>query len=110
MKKKETAALLTALLGLAAGNLLVRKVGRRHRIAPEEILADVRKRFSEGIPVHGGWSEHQTVPFRRFSPSYDVYHGGLSRREGSSTVSYEFWADSKTGCILKTERTAPDSQ
>lgn len=74
MKKNETAA----LLGLAAGNLLVRKVGRRHRIAPEEILANVRKRFSEGIPVHDGWSEHQTVPFRRFSPSYDVYHGGLS--------------------------------
>ncbi len=104
MKKENI--LLFAASGFVIGNLFAKTVEKHARMLPEKVLFDVKKELKKDASFYDGWIEHKTVPFQKFSLTHDAYHGGILKKENARPICYEFWADSKTGSILKINRTA----
>lgn len=104
MKKENT--LLFAASGFIVGNLFAKTVEKHARLSPRKVLFDIKKVLKKDAGFYDGWIEHKTVPFQKFSLTYAAYHGGILKKENAKLVYYEFWVDSKTGSILKINKTA----
>ncbi len=100
MKKENI--LLFAASGFIAGNLFARTIEKHARLSPRKVLLDIKKDAGS----YDGWIEHRTVPFQKFALTHDAYHGGIIKKENAGLVCYEFWADSRTGSILKINKAA----
>ena len=100
MKKENI--LLFAASGFIIGSLFAKTVEKHARLSPKKVLFDIKKDAN----FCDGWIEHKTVPFQKFALTHDAYHGGIIKKENAESVCCEFWADSKTGSILKINKTA----
>ncbi|MBB6445748.1 PepSY domain-containing protein [Bacillus benzoevorans] len=86
--------------GAAAGIALREIMVRNKSVSAETALANAKAAFKKHGPIQGSWIQMEKQPYTKSFLEYEVYMGGISRKEDNQTVQYEFIADSKTGAIL----------
>jgi len=100
-KEKETAfGIVGFILAFGLGMLAQNQYSKNKTLKADDILKKVKKQFKQDGPVEGSWIEMTKVPWKKHSVETEVYYGGVSRKEGSETVHYEFIADAYTATII----------
>nr|WP_295970979.1 PepSY domain-containing protein [uncultured Bacillus sp.] len=86
--------------GLAVGFAIRELITKKQTVSAEKALANAKAAFKKHGPIQGSWIQMEKQPYTKSLLEYEVYIGGISRKEDDQTVQYEFIADSKTGAVL----------
>ncbi|WP_100405148.1 PepSY domain-containing protein [Bacillus solitudinis] len=87
-------------IGLAAGYIL-RPTISGDKISPEQALKQVKKTLTSTYDIQGSWIHMIPEQLERHQIPYEVYRGGVSIKDESGTLQYEFLVDTKTGTLLE---------
>lgn len=100
MKKNQGYILIAAMLFLL-GFVMGKRTEQRQKIKPEEALKQVREYYKEKYEVSGSWIYMKSEQLQKNGLDYEVYHGGITRKENGKSYPYEFYLDAYTGTILE---------
>ncbi len=92
--------LLGVGVGLAGGYAARELLAQKTSISPERALANAKEAFKKDGPISGSWIQMTKEPYKKGHLAYEVYRGGISRKDGEAHEQYEFIADAGTGIIL----------
>lgn len=92
--------LKTFLLGAAVGLISGYTLSKRMKMSPEKVLAQVKSSFKKTGPIQGSWIHMKAEPFKKGQIHYQVYKGGIFRKDNGASKQYEFSADASTGTII----------
>lgn len=90
------------LLSGIASTLLINQY--KKKLSADDILKRIKKAFLKEGPIEGSWIHFEKQPVRKFAIQTEGYNGGITRLEDNHLVTYEFWADAKTGSVLDIQR------
>ncbi|WP_124057986.1 PepSY domain-containing protein [Vaginisenegalia massiliensis] len=65
-----------------------------------KVLEKLKTQFAQEGEIEGSWIDYDPVESHAFDSRPLVYQGGITRKEASGTVYYEFTCDCYTGEIL----------
>lgn len=96
------------LLSGIASTLLINQY--KKKLSADDILKRIKKAFLKEGPIEGSWINFEKQPVRKFAIQTEGYNGGITRLEDNHLVTYEFWADAKTGSVLDIQRIDNESR
>jgi len=96
--------LLGAGVGIAGGYAVRELLTQNAAVTPEKALANAKAAFMADGQISGSWIQMKPEPYQNDQLHYNVYRGGISRKEGDEIVQYEFVADKDTGTILDAKK------
>ncbi|MDR0921066.1 MAG: PepSY domain-containing protein [Lactobacillales bacterium] len=92
------------ILGLAAGISATLLFKQKKTLTSEDVLNQVKHEFLKEGPIEASWIHEEKEPLNKFAIHTKNYKGGIIRKEGNETVTYEFVADAKTGTVIEIHR------
>jgi predicted small secreted protein len=114
MEKKKFSSL--AKLGIGAALMLSATFGvvstliykdQKH-LSTKKVLKMIKAHFLKEGPIEVAYIEERQEKFNCFAINYEVYRGGVIRKEDENYVLYEFLADIDTGAVISINRSEVD--
>lgn len=89
-----------AVIGMAAGALLMKKGQEVFDVRSPKVLHDIKARLDDTQEVEGSWIQSAKETIERQGVPMTVYRGGITCKDGDAFKQFEFLADAKTGALI----------
>jgi predicted small secreted protein len=93
--------LLGTAIGFTAGYLAKQAMDQNSALSPEKILITLKKALQKDGKIIGSWILMTPEPFHKLDIDYQVYKGGITRKNDVQQEQFEFVVDANTGTVLE---------
>jgi len=94
----------TFIAGAALGVATTTVYNQKKHLSTKKILAKIKAQFLKEGTVEVSYIEEIREELARFALKYEIYRGGIIRKEDERYINYEFTADANTGTVISIER------